>query len=63
MKQIDVSDLPEDVARSLAEQAEHYRARAKQVRNGAQVKPLPQWPGTAVAPDELRREHLYDDED
>ncbi len=62
MNHIDVSDLPENIARHLADQAEHYRALAKR-RNGGHVKPLPQWPGVAVPPEKLRREELYDDDE
>lgn len=62
MKQIDVSDLPEPIARNLARQAEHYRELEARKRNG-HAKPLPQWPGAAPSPEELRRENLYDDDE
>jgi len=61
VEKIDVSDLPDDIARSLADQAEHHRRQLAKKQNG-HVRPLPQWAGPAPAPEQLRRENLYDDE-
>jgi len=60
MKAIDVTDLPENVVRTLEDQAQHARRRQLLTRQnrGPAPEPLPQWPGVVVSPEKLRREEL-----
>ena len=61
-REIDVTGLPEPIIRSLEQQVEHHRQRlAKTGAGNGHVRPLPQLPGIALPPEQLRRENLYDD--
>lgn len=59
MHTIDVSGLPDAVARALAEQAEYWRRRAKKMPGA--LRELPRWPGIAPPPERLRRRYVYED--
>lgn len=59
METIDVSELPEPIARAIAEQVQYWRAQAAKRRAG-RPPVLPRWPGIAPPPAELRRCQLYE---
>ena len=59
MKVIDVSDLPEPVARSLEAAAQHARETAHRAKNGDRPPELSLWEGYVIG--ELTRAEIYDD--
>ena len=59
MRSIDVSDLPEPVARALEVAAEMARHAARREKQGEKPPELSLWDGYVIG--ELRREEIYDD--
>jgi len=59
MRSIDVSDLPEPVARALEVAAEMARNAARREKQGEKPPELSLWDGYVIG--ELRREEIYDD--
>ena len=59
MQTIDVSDLPEPVAKALAETVQHLREQLA-TRKAAPPPKLPVWSGAVIG--ELTREEIYDDD-
>jgi hypothetical protein len=62
MQTIDVRDLPEPVARSIAAMVQTLRQQAARGENGQKKQSpirLPSWAGTAVGT--LSRAEIYDD--
>jgi hypothetical protein len=59
MRSIDVSDLPEPVARALEVAAEMARQAASRERHGEKPPELSLWEGYVIG--ELRRNEIYDD--
>jgi hypothetical protein len=58
MKAIDVHDLPEDMARAVAETVETLRTQVKKRRDRQEAAEQIRWPLGAKG--DLRREDIYD---
>lgn len=63
MDSIDVHDLPEPVARALAEQAEFLRKQFVEKKNGAVAKPIRFAERLGTVYGQLTREEIYADDD
>jgi len=63
MHTIDVSDLPEPVARALAEQVEHLRRQLKARHPRGSRKPVAFVARKGTVYGKLTREEMYGDED
>lgn len=63
MQSIDVSDLPEDVARALAEQAKFLRQQLLEKKNGSVRTPIQFTETLGTVYGHLTREEIYGDDD
>lgn len=63
MDNIDVHDLPESVARALAEQAEFLRKQFAKKKNGGAASPIEFAERLGTVYGQLTREEIYADDD
>ncbi len=59
MQQIDVSDLPESLARAIQTMVQALRQQLRQATPKPEVRELPLWDGRVIG--SLSREEIYDD--
>jgi hypothetical protein len=59
VQQIDVSDLPEPVARAIAAMVQSLRQQLRPTAPEKEVKGLPRWEGQVIGP--LTRQEIYAD--